>query len=61
MCGVVATGESSVAEVLAERTGGAIVASDRLRKRMAGLAPEALALRVNPPQIEVRRPVYFAR
>ncbi|MEE8582053.1 MAG: hypothetical protein V3T33_10745 [Myxococcota bacterium] len=50
-----------MAEVLAERTGGAIVASDRLRKRMAGLAPEALALRVNPPQIEVRRPVYFAR
>ena len=39
MCGVVGSGKSSVAEVLAEETQGAVVSSDRTRKRLAGLTP----------------------
>jgi aminoglycoside phosphotransferase family enzyme/predicted kinase len=39
VCGVVGSGKSSVAEVLAERLRGAVISSDRVRKRAAGLAP----------------------
>ncbi len=39
LCGVVGSGKSTVAEALAEETGGAIVSSDHTRKRLAGLAP----------------------
>ncbi len=39
MSGIVGTGKSSVAEVLADELGGVVIASDRVRKRMAGLAP----------------------
>jgi aminoglycoside phosphotransferase family enzyme/predicted kinase len=37
--GVVGTGKSTVAEALADRVGGVVVSSDRVRKREAGLAP----------------------
>jgi predicted kinase len=39
MCGVVGTGKSSVAGELADAQGAAVVASDRVRKQLAGLAP----------------------
>ena len=39
--GIVGTGKSSVAAELAEAVGGVVVASDRVRKRQAGLAPTA--------------------
>lgn len=38
MCGVVGTGKSSAAEVVADALGGVVIASDRVRKRIAGLA-----------------------
>lgn len=38
LCGVVGSGKSTVAEALAGATGGAVISSDRTRKRMAGLA-----------------------
>jgi uncharacterized protein len=41
MCGVVGTGKSSVAERIADLRDGVIVASDRLRKHLAGLEPRA--------------------
>jgi aminoglycoside phosphotransferase family enzyme/predicted kinase len=41
--GVVGTGKSTVAEALADRVGGVVVSSDRVRKRLAGLAPEQRA------------------
>lgn len=37
LCGVVGTGKSTVADAVAEALGGAVVASDRVRKRLAGL------------------------
>jgi aminoglycoside phosphotransferase family enzyme/predicted kinase len=37
--GVVGSGKSTVAEALADRVGGVVVSSDRVRKREAGLAP----------------------
>ena len=37
--GVVGTGKSTVAEALADETRGVVASSDRVRKRMAGLAP----------------------
>jgi aminoglycoside phosphotransferase family enzyme/predicted kinase len=37
--GVVGAGKSAVANVLADHVGGVVVSSDRVRKRMAGLAP----------------------
>lgn len=40
MSGLVGSGKSSVAEALADATGGVVVASDRVRKALAGLAPE---------------------
>lgn len=40
MCGVVGTGKSSVAEVVAEELGGVVISSDRVRKRLFGLSPE---------------------
>jgi aminoglycoside phosphotransferase family enzyme/predicted kinase len=39
VCGVVGSGKSSAAEALADRVRGVVVSSDRVRKRMAGLAP----------------------
>ena len=38
-CGMVGTGKSSVAEVLAAETGMAVIASDQVRKALAGFAP----------------------
>lgn len=42
-CGIVGTGKSTVAEALADATGGAVISSDRTRKRLAGLAATARA------------------
>jgi len=39
VCGTVGSGKSTAAEALADRLEGAIVSSDRTRKRLAGLAP----------------------
>jgi aminoglycoside phosphotransferase family enzyme/predicted kinase len=39
VAGVVGSGKSTVANELADRVGGVVVSSDRVRKRMAGLAP----------------------
>jgi hypothetical protein len=39
VAGVVGTGKSSAAEVVADALGGAVIASDRVRKRQAGIAP----------------------
>jgi predicted kinase len=41
LCGKVGTGKSTVAELLADECGGILVSSDRLRKKLAGLPPEA--------------------
>lgn len=41
MSGLVGSGKSSIAEALADATGGVVVASDRVRKALAGIAPEA--------------------
>jgi aminoglycoside phosphotransferase family enzyme/predicted kinase len=43
MCGTVGSGKSTAAQRLADRLGGAVIASDRVRKRLAGLAPEERA------------------
>jgi uncharacterized protein len=43
VCGIVGTGKSTVAAALAERAPGVVVASDRVRKRLLGLAPEVHA------------------
>lgn len=39
VCGVVGSGKTTVAELVADVLGGAVVSSDRVRKRLAGLAP----------------------
>ncbi len=39
VAGIVGTGKSTAAGILADALGGAVVASDRVRKRLAGLAP----------------------
>jgi aminoglycoside phosphotransferase family enzyme/predicted kinase len=39
--GLVGSGKSSVAEALADAVGGVVIASDRVRKALAGVAPEA--------------------
>ncbi len=39
LCGVVGTGKSSVAELLAEVAGGVVIGSDRTRKHQVGLEP----------------------
>jgi aminoglycoside phosphotransferase family enzyme/predicted kinase len=39
VCGMVATGKSTVARLLAARTGFAVFDSDRVRKQLAGVAP----------------------
>jgi hypothetical protein len=39
VCGSIGTGKSSVAAELALRTGGVVIASDRVRKHLAGLEP----------------------
>ena len=41
MAGIVGSGKSTAAQALADWTGGAVIASDRVRKRQAGLAPTA--------------------
>lgn len=43
LCGSVGSGKSTAAQQLADRLGGAVIASDRVRKRLAGLAAEARA------------------
>ena len=43
LCGKVGAGKSTVAELIADECGGILVSSDRLRKRLAGLAPETRA------------------
>ncbi len=43
MCGTVGSGKSSVAHALADAGQGVVLSSDRLRKHMAGLAPDAYA------------------
>jgi len=43
LCGTVGSGKSTVAQRLADRLGGAVIASDATRKRLAGLDPEARA------------------
>ena len=43
VCGGVGTGKSTVAARLGDELEGAVLASDRLRKRLAGLAPETRA------------------
>ena len=40
MCGIVGTGKSSAAEVAAEALEGIMISSDRVRKRLFGLAPD---------------------
>lgn len=40
VCGTVGVGKSTVAEALAERTGGAVISSDWTRKHMDGLCPD---------------------
>jgi aminoglycoside phosphotransferase family enzyme/predicted kinase len=42
-CGMVGTGKSSVAAAIRDRLGGAVVASDRTRKHLAGLPPSTRA------------------
>ena len=39
VCGIVGTGKSSVAELAADALPGVVISSDRVRKRLAGLAP----------------------
>ncbi len=39
VAGVVGSGKSSAAEVVADALGGAVIASDRVRKRLAGVGP----------------------
>jgi hypothetical protein len=39
LCGMVGTGKSSAAAELASRVNGVVISSDRVRKRLAGLAP----------------------
>ncbi|MEE9278616.1 MAG: AAA family ATPase [Myxococcota bacterium] len=39
MCGIVGTGKSSAAEVAADALAGVVISSDRVRKRLSGLAP----------------------
>jgi hypothetical protein len=41
VCGIVGTGKTTVAEGIADALGGAVIASDRVRKRLAGLEPSA--------------------
>src|SRR5690606_12496189 len=41
MTGLVGSGKSSAAETLADAADGAVIASDRVRKALAGLAPTA--------------------
>jgi len=41
MAGIVGSGKSSVAQALADATGGVVIASDRVRKRQAGIEPTA--------------------
>ena len=41
MAGIVGSGKSTAAQALADATGGAVIASDRVRKRQAGLEPTA--------------------
>jgi predicted kinase len=43
LCGSVGSGKSTAAQRLADRLEGAVIASDRTRKRLAGLRPEARA------------------
>lgn len=43
LCGSVGSGKSTAAQHLADRLGGAVIASDRVRKRLAGLPAEARA------------------
>jgi aminoglycoside phosphotransferase family enzyme/predicted kinase len=38
-CGIVGTGKSTLAEVVADELRGAVISSDRVRKRLAGLPP----------------------
>ncbi len=38
MAGIIGTGKSSAAEIVADATGGVVIASDRVRKRMRGMA-----------------------
>lgn len=39
MCGIVGTGKSLAAEVVADTLAGVVISSDRVRKRLSGLAP----------------------
>lgn len=39
ICGVAASGKSTLAAALAERTGGSVIASDAVRKTLVGVAP----------------------
>jgi len=39
VCGAVGTGKSTAAAEIADAIGGAVIASDRVRKRLAGLSP----------------------
>ncbi|HEX2484513.1 MAG TPA: AAA family ATPase [Myxococcota bacterium] len=43
VAGTIGSGKSTAAEALADRLRGAVVSSDRTRKRLAGLAPDASA------------------
>jgi aminoglycoside phosphotransferase family enzyme/predicted kinase len=40
LCGIIGTGKSSLARAMASATGGVVIVSDQLRKRLAGLAPD---------------------
>ena len=44
LCGTVGSGKTTVAERLADLLSGAVISSDRTRKRLAGLAPEERAV-----------------
>ncbi len=44
ICGIVGTGKSTLANAIAERLSGVVVASDRVRKRLAGLDPGTRAI-----------------
>lgn len=57
VCGTVGSGKSTAAEALADRLEGAVVSSDRTRKRLAGLAAEERAA----PEAGLYTPEQIAR
>ena len=57
MAGIVGTGKSTVAQALADATGGVVIASDRVRKRQAEL-PATRAATASSTPTSVREAIY---